>query len=99
MVQPDTKRPKGAQHFHGSYATAEYFPLKSRAERKSGRGRSHFDTLDKVLGIFAQPPNGTSRSRTIYRRVDLIFAPINRYWTAGELYLAIDTESRLTCVS
>lgn len=37
----------------------------------------HWDSLDKALVVFRLP-----QTSSIHRRVDLIFAPINLYWTA-----------------
>lgn len=37
----------------------------------------HWDTLDKALVVFRLP-----QTSSVHRRVDLIFAPINLYWTA-----------------
>ncbi|KAJ7018344.1 hypothetical protein C8F04DRAFT_1277805 [Mycena alexandri] len=42
---------------------------------------SHWDTLEKALTVFILPPDN-SRSRRIHRRLDLIFAAPEAYWTA-----------------
>ncbi|KIJ45736.1 hypothetical protein M422DRAFT_29810 [Sphaerobolus stellatus SS14] len=43
--------------------------------------RPHWDTLDKALIIFRLPATENS-PKGLHRRVDLIFAPFETYWTA-----------------
>ncbi|KAJ6589871.1 hypothetical protein DFH09DRAFT_976338 [Mycena vulgaris] len=42
---------------------------------------SHWDTLEKALTVFILPPDASS-GRRIHRRLDLIFAAPEAYWTA-----------------
>ncbi|KAJ8076730.1 hypothetical protein PM082_001153 [Marasmius tenuissimus] len=42
---------------------------------------SHWDSLEKALTVFILPDNG-KRTRRIHRRLDIIFAAPEVYWTA-----------------
>ena len=44
---------------------------------------SHWDSLEKALTVFTLPPNGRNlEQKRIRRRLDLIFAAPETYWTA-----------------
>lgn len=40
----------------------------------------HWDSLEKALTVFIFPPDG--KQQRIHRRLDLIFAAPESYWTA-----------------
>ena len=42
--------------------------------------QGHWDTLEKALTVFKLPDNG--ERKRIHRRLDLIFASPDAYWTA-----------------
>lgn len=43
---------------------------------------SHWDTLEKALTVFRLPNDGERENPHLHRRVDLIFAVPEVYWTA-----------------
>ncbi|EIW53973.1 Nucleotidyltransferase [Trametes versicolor FP-101664 SS1] len=87
FTHPDAGKVKGlckrfVKHLHGRGMVTHVMHLSSFHAHDPLR-TTHWDTLEKSLTVFVLPPSSALNSSVpVRRRVDLIFAPPEVYWTA-----------------